>query len=285
VIAILTAAAAGLVLSDALPAKLTYHAITVASAAIVLMLVGFADDIYGLPILPRLAVQAVAVGAVVLTLPPDLHAMPGHFSVAVERAVIFFAGIWFVNLYNFMDGLDLMSVTETVAISVGVLALSLLGLIPVWFGWVSAALIGGMLGFAPWNKPPAKLFLGDAGSLAIGLIVGTVLVHVAGAYALTAALILPLYYLMDASVTVIRRLVRVPRFWEPHRDHFYQMGTNNGHSVSQIIRKIALLDAGLVVLAVTAIFFRPSIAAVIVPLILAVFAVLLLLRTLSLPRE
>lgn len=285
VIAILAAAAGGLLYSGTFPANLTQHALVVAAAAVALMVVGFIDDLYTLPILPRLAVQAIAVGSVVMTLPPDLHAMPGHFSVVAERILIFLGGLWFVNLYNFMDGLDMLSVTETVAIAFGIALLALFDLIPSWLGWVSVALIGAMLGFAPWNMPPARLFLGDSGSLAIGLIVGTLLVHVAGAYALPAAIILPLYYLMDASVTVIRRVVRVPRFWEAHRDHFYQMATGNAHTTLEILKLVVYLNVVLIVLAFFAIYFRHHTSAIFAAIIVAIVCVLLLLRTLSLPKS
>jgi UDP-N-acetylmuramyl pentapeptide phosphotransferase/UDP-N-acetylglucosamine-1-phosphate transferase len=285
VVVTLVAAFAALAYSDTLPHQLTTHAAAVALGALALMIIGLIDDIRSLPIIPRLAVQALAVGAIVATLPPDMRVMPGHFSVPVERGLVFFGGIWFVNLYNFMDGVDMMSVTETVAIAFGVLLLALLGLVPAWIGWVAAALIGAMVGFAPWNIPPARLFLGDTGSLTIGLIVGTLLVHVAGAYALPAALILPLYYLMDATITVLRRLVRVQRFWEPHRDHFYQMATRNGYSMRQIVKYVVALDAVLIVLAVLASYFSEHTAASIAPLFIGGICVLYLLRKFSIRKN
>jgi UDP-N-acetylmuramyl pentapeptide phosphotransferase/UDP-N-acetylglucosamine-1-phosphate transferase len=285
VVVMLVAAFAALAYSGTLPSKLTTHAAAVASGALALMIIGLIDDIRSLPIMPRLAVQALAVGAIVATLPPDMRVMPGHLSIAIERGLVFFGGLWFVNLYNFMDGVDMMSVTETVAIAFGISLLALLGLVPAWIGWVAAALIGAMVGFAPWNMLPARLFLGDTGSLTIGLIVGTLLVHVAGAYALPAALILPLYYLIDASITVIRRVVRVRRFWEPHRDHFYQMATRNGYSVGQIVKYVVALDAVLIVLAVIATYFRDHTAAVLVPIFVGVISVLVLLRNFSISKS
>ena len=281
----LIAAFGALAVSGALPSELTTHAIVVACGALALMIVGLIDDIRGLPIVTRLVVQALALGAIVATLPPDIRVIPGHFSFAAERALIFFGGLWFINLYNFMDGIDLMTVTETVTVTAGIVALAAFGFVPGWLGWVAATFVGAMLGFAPWNTPPARLFVGDAGSVAIGLIVGTLLLHVAGAQVFAAALILPLYYIMDATVTFIRRLVRVERFWEPHRDHFYQMAIRNGYATGEIVKWVALFDAALIALAIGAAAGRPQTVAVLLSPFIAVFFILFLLRKFSIPKH
>lgn len=252
VLVTLIGAVGALTISGALPPELTSHAVTVGCSALALMVIGLLDDIKSQPILLRLAVQVLAVGAVVVTMPAELRILPGHLSFAVERSLIFVGGLWFVNLYNFMDGIDLMCVAETVAITVGAALLAALGLVPAWIGWVAAALGGAMLGFAPWNAPVARLFLGDAGSLAVSLIAGVLLLHVAAAHVVTAAVILPLYYLMDATITVIRRLLRGEKFWQAHRDHYYQQAMRNGRSVAGIIQMVTGLNAVLIALAVAA---------------------------------
>ena len=70
---------------------------------------------------------------------------------------------------------------------------------------IALALFGAMLGFAPFNRPVAKLFLGDGGSLPIGLVLGWLLLQLAGNGHLAAALLLPLYYVADATITLLRR--------------------------------------------------------------------------------
>ncbi len=100
-----------------------------AAAVMMLMVVGVADDIFSLAALPRLALQAVAVGAAVATLPAELHALP-VVPLAVERGVEIVAMLWFVNLVNFMDGIDWITVAETVPITAGLLILALLGAVP-----------------------------------------------------------------------------------------------------------------------------------------------------------
>ena len=92
-------------------------------------------------------------------------------------------------------------------------------------------LCGAMLGFAPFNRPVAKIFLGDVGSLPIGLLLGWCLLQLAWHQHLIAALLLPLYYLTDATLTLLRRIARREPFWAAHRSHFYQRATDNGFTV------------------------------------------------------
>ena len=136
-----------------------------------------------------------------------------------------------MNLVNFMDGLDLMTAAEIVPITGAVVLLGWLGELPASTALAAAALFGAMLGFAPFNRPVAKIFLGDVGSLPIGLLVGWCLLQLAWHQQFAAALLLPLYYLADATVTLLRRMARGEPFWAAHRTHFYQRATDNGFSV------------------------------------------------------
>src|SRR4051794_7992159 len=202
---------------------------TLAVATMVLAVMGAVDDMRPLPATVRLVLQGAAVALILLTVPPGLRIAPGIAPLWVERLLIFVAGLWFVNLTNFMDGLDWMTVAEfapiTAAIAAAAAILSLAG-----GHLLSLALFGALLGFAPFNKPVARLFLGDVGSLPIGLLVGWMLLKLAGSGALAAAILLPLYYLADATITLLKRLTRGERVWQAHRTHFYQQATDNGFS-------------------------------------------------------
>ena len=160
------------------------------------------------------------------------------------------AGLWFVNLVNFMDGLDLMTVAEIVPITGAVVLLGWLGELPASTIMVAAALCGAMLGFAPFNRPVAKIFLGDVGSLPIGLLVGWCLLQLACHQQFAAALLLPLYYLADATVTLLRRMARREPFWAAHRSHFYQRATDNGFTVWRVVSEVFVLNIVLAALAI-----------------------------------
>ncbi|MET0427074.1 MAG: glycosyltransferase family 4 protein [Microvirga sp.] len=217
-----------------------------AAAAIGLGVVGAGDDLRPLPAAPRLGLQVLAVAAIVLV--SGVRILPDAVPVALERIVLVLGGVWFVNLVNFMDGLDWITVAEMVPVTGFVAALGPLGIIPVQTALVAAALCGALVGFAPFNRPVARLFLGDVGSLPIGLIVGWLLLALAGTGAVAAAILLPLYHLVDATLTLLRRLVRREKVWEAHRSHFYQQATTNGLSalaVSARVFGLNLVLAGL----------------------------------------
>jgi UDP-N-acetylmuramyl pentapeptide phosphotransferase/UDP-N-acetylglucosamine-1-phosphate transferase len=128
------------------------------TATLFIAMVGVGDDIKSIPVLPRLMLQAVAVAAIVFTTSSDLRIVPAC-PLWIERAVLLLAGLWFVNLVNFMDGLDWMTVAEAVPITGAMLALGWLGDFPASATILAAALCGAMVGFAPFNRPVAKLFL------------------------------------------------------------------------------------------------------------------------------
>ena len=140
-------------------------------------------------------------------------------------------GVWAVNLTNFMDGIDWITVAEVVPVTAGLTLFGLMEALPQSAFVVALALLGATLGFAPFNRPVARLFLGDVGSLPVGLLLFWLLVTLAGRGFVIAALLLPLYYLADATITLIRRASRGENVFEAHRSHFYQHATKAGWPV------------------------------------------------------
>ncbi|WP_028348563.1 glycosyl transferase [Bradyrhizobium murdochi] len=223
--------------------------VAVFAATLFIGAVGIADDVKSIPVLPRLLLQGLAVAAVILAAPENLRIVPAC-PLWLERGLLILAGLWFVNLVNFMDGLDLMTVAEIVPITGALVLLGWLGGLPASTTVAAAALFGAMLGFAPFNRPVAKIFLGDVGSLPIGLLVGWCLLQLAWHQQVAAALLLPLYYLADATVTLFRRIARGEPFWAAHRSHFYQRATDNGFSVSRVVSEVFALNILLAAFAI-----------------------------------
>jgi UDP-N-acetylmuramyl pentapeptide phosphotransferase/UDP-N-acetylglucosamine-1-phosphate transferase len=218
------------------------------AAVVLLTIVGAIDDIFPIAPLWRLAVQAVAVTLTVSTMPPELRAIP-IAPIAVERTAEIVAGLWFVNLVNFMDGIDWMTVAEAVPSTISIFVFALLGVAPPIAGSVALALCGALLGFAPFNRPMARLFLGDVGSLPIGLLLFWLLLQLAGSGHLAAAMLLPLYYVADSSITLMRRLARGERITEAHRGHFYQLAVVRGFSVMTVVQSVFAVNLALAALA------------------------------------
>ncbi len=222
-------------------------------AAIVLMaFVGAVDDFHPVAVAPRLLLQALAIGAVIYALPDQLRALP-VLPWWLERTVLFFAGLWFVNLVNFMDGIDWMTVAEVIPIAAALVVIGSLGALPLDAVVVALSLGGAMLGFAYFNRPVARIFLGDVGSLPVGLLLGWLLVILAGNGRLAAALLLPLYYLADTTITLVRRLTSREPIWQAHRTHFYQVATDRGFSVLDVVVRVFLVNVCLGALAVVTI--------------------------------
>lgn len=244
---VLVAAAA---LLAAIPAGLAapglFHGVLVVSA-LSLALVGAIDDIRPLPAGVRLALQGAAVGAVLVAAPVEWRLMPS-LPVAAERALALVAGVWFVNLTNFMDGIDGITVSEMVPVS-GTLGLYLASSAAPAGALLAAALCGALLGFLLFNRPPARVFLGDVGSLPIGLIVAALLFEAATRGGLVPALILPLYYLYDATETLVLRWRAGENLFEAHRRHAYQNAVDGGWSATRVDGHVLALNGVLCLLA------------------------------------
>src|SRR5882724_2387497 len=206
----------------------------VIGAAVLITIVGAIDDIHTIEVVPRLLLQALAVAIVIASLPAELRILP-ILPWWIERALLLLACLWFVNLTNFMDGVDWMTIAEFVPMALGLALIGVLGALPLHGVVVAMALCGGLIGFAPFNKPVARIFLGDVGSLPIGLLFAWLLLLVAGNGYFAAALVLPLYYLADATLTLGRRAIRGEKVWHAHRTHFYQRATDLGWSVPDIV--------------------------------------------------
>jgi UDP-N-acetylmuramyl pentapeptide phosphotransferase/UDP-N-acetylglucosamine-1-phosphate transferase len=146
-----------------------------------------------------------------------------------------------------------MTAAEVVPMTLGLCLLGAAGALPPVGVVFALALLGAMLGFAPFNRPVAKLFLGDVGSLPIGLLLGWLLVLVAGRGHLAAALLLPLYYLADATITLARRLIRREKVWQAHRTHFYQQAIDRGLTVQDVVARVFAANMALVALALAAV--------------------------------
>jgi UDP-N-acetylmuramyl pentapeptide phosphotransferase/UDP-N-acetylglucosamine-1-phosphate transferase len=217
-------------------------------AATLVAVVGAVDDVRSIDVIPRLVLQAIAMMAVLAALPEDLRVVPA-LPWWLERTFFLVGGLWLVNLTNFMDGIDWMTVAEVVPITAAIGVLGTAGVLPPLAMVVALALAGAVLGFAPFNRPVAKLFLGDVGSLPIGLLLSWLLIVLAGQGHAVAALLLPLYYLADATITLVRRAASGERIWEAHRSHFYQRATAAGLSVTQVVARVFTVNVLLALLA------------------------------------
>lgn len=216
-----------------------------------LTVLGALDDARAVSVSWRLIGQTLAALVIVSSLPDDIRVLPQSVPLVAERGLIALGTVWFLNAVNFLDGIDWMTVAEVVPIALGVAVLQAMGLLPPSVGLLALALLGAMVGFAVFNKHPAAIFLGDAGSLPVGLCLAYMLIFVASVD-LAAALLLPLYTLADATITLGCRLLAGESVLTAHRSHFYQRAVVQGLTVPQVTARVFVLGLLLAVFAVTA---------------------------------
>src|SRR5579872_33892 len=238
-----------------------------ALAAAGLAVVSWFDDLRGLSPGLRLLTQFVAVATGVWVLPHGAI-FQAWLPPSLDMIAAALLWVWFINLFNFMDGIDGIASSEAAAIGIGI---ALIGLsssfaydsnrsLPAYVGvagdlaLVTPAMVitAAALGFLVWNWAPARIFLGDVGSVPLGYLLGFLLYELAlrggagmrGAW--QAALILPLYFLADASLTLLRRLARGERVWQAHREHFYQRAVQHGLSHDAVVVRVIVADIVLI---------------------------------------
>jgi glycosyltransferase WbpL len=190
--------------------------------------VGFWDDVRSAPIAVRMSVHIGAALLAVYCLGGASTFRIGGFVFDLGAAgsmLTVLAIVWTLNLYNFMDGIDGLAASEAVFVLLGGAGLALIlgGASPVE---VAAPLIAGAacLGFLMWNWPPASIFMGDVGSGFLGYAIAVFAIESSrsGTVNIYAWLILGGVFLVDATLTLLRRLLRGERVYQAHRTHGYQ---------------------------------------------------------------
>ncbi len=204
--------------------------------------IGFVDDRGHVPARWRLLVHFLAAAWAVAWL-GGMPALPiGGYATDLGAAGVLaaiFLTVWLLNLYNFMDGIDGLAGVETVTVAAGAALLLL-------FTDQPAAAVGPALlaaagsGFLFWNWPPARIFMGDAGSGFIGFVLAVF--ALSGALSFWSWLILLGVFLVDASYTLSRRLLRGERVYEAHRSHAYQRAARRHGAHRPVTLAVALIN-------------------------------------------
>jgi UDP-N-acetylmuramyl pentapeptide phosphotransferase/UDP-N-acetylglucosamine-1-phosphate transferase len=220
------------------------------AAALMLAALSWLDDVRGLRAGTRLAVHALAVFAGLAVLPGPV--LQGAVPPWLDWTLTALGWLWFVNLYNFMDGIDGIAGAETIALAGGVVLVAALPDRPTELVLYAAILGAAAAGFLPWNWHKARVFMGDAGSVPLGYLVGWLILALAALGAWEAAAILPMIYVADATLTLAARALRGERVWQAHREHFYQRAVQRGLTHAQAVRSITAGNLALIGLAVAA---------------------------------
>ncbi len=211
-------------------------------AGALIALVGFLDDRGHIPARKRLIAHFAAAAWILFQLfPPLLAGAPGDWLLVGGFALFL---VWLLNLYNFMDGIDAITGSETLSVCLpaALLSWALLPHDPSWR--VLLLLAASVAGFLVWNLPPARLFMGDAGSAFLGIVLGALALHAfrhAGPL-FHAWLVLLGVYIVDASVTLARRILAGEKFYQAHRTHAYQHAAIRFASHGRVSLAVALIN-------------------------------------------
>jgi len=213
---------------------------------LVVALVGFADDKFELPPISRLLVQFAAAIWILYWyggMPPlGFGAVNVHFGW-VGNVVAVLAMVWFFNLFNFMDGIDGMATSGTMYVT-GAATLILLVNNDQELALLSALTCAAAAGFAYFNWPPARVFLGDAGSsffsyTIAALILGSIW---SDGMSLWTWMILLGYFLVDTTTTLLIRVVTVKKWYRAHRSHAYQNLARIWDDHLKVVRLVLLIE-------------------------------------------
>ena len=224
--------------------------------AFALAALSWLNDVTDLPPALRLVVHLLIATVGLLTLPDRGQVFQGLLSRDLDQAATVLLWTWFLNLFNFMDGIDGITAVETGTIGMGLAVVAALTGIASGYALLAVALAAAGLGFLPWNWHPARVFLGDAGSVPLGFTAGWLLLLLASRGFWAPALLLPLYYLADATLTLLRRLARGEAIWRAHKGHFYQRALAPDGNHAAVALSILAGNLGLVGAAVLAVW-RP----------------------------
>jgi Fuc2NAc and GlcNAc transferase len=235
----------------------------IASGVLVLGLVGWIDDRRGLSSWARLAIHVLLAAVTVYVLGglPELRI--GHHSIPLGILGGFMAVIgivWSINLFNFMDGIDGLAGSEALLVFGIVSALSFyVG--DTALAVTSSVFAAAAAGFLIWNWPPARIFMGDVGSGPLGYAVAAMAVasEAKRSVPLIAFALLGGVFVFDATVTLIRRVLRGRRLSEAHRDHAYQRLSRAWGSHRSVTMAAGAVTIVLSVLAIGA-TLRPAFA-------------------------
>jgi UDP-N-acetylmuramyl pentapeptide phosphotransferase/UDP-N-acetylglucosamine-1-phosphate transferase len=236
----------GMVITTIFQHNLIDHAGLIAGT-LILAVISWLDDRRGIAAPKRLSfhILAACLGSLAFTAQQTLFG--GLLPFWFDRVIMIVGWAWFMNLYNFMDGIDGITGVETISIASGLcLAMTAAGMNDPFIEILTLLLTGSCLGFLTYNWHPAKLFLGDIGSVPLGYLTGFGLVSLAVRGHLIAALILPLYYLADTGITITKRALRGEKIWQAHRQHFYQRASLAFGRHDAVVYRIILANIALI---------------------------------------
>ncbi len=228
---------------------------SIALGVVLLAVVSFIDDRYSVPPPYRLLAHTVAAAVILY----GGHVLEGfeiaganlHWPHAAGVVFSLLFTVWMINLYNFMDGMDGFAGGMAVF---GFGTFAVMGGMAghAMFAAISSIIAAASAGFLLFNFPPARIFMGDIGSSTLGLLAASLSLWGAreGVFPFGIALLVFSPFIADATATLLRRLWRREKVWQPHRTHYYQqlVQAGWGHRKTVLLEYAIMLGCGITAL-------------------------------------
>lgn len=214
---------------------------TIAAAVAVLSVVSFCDDLRSVGARVRFSCHAMAAVSVLVVLGMPATGTADSANGAVINIALAVVGfLWiagYTNAFNFMDGINGLAAGQAVVTGLATSGLALAAGLPVQHPvvWLALVVAGAAAGFLPHNFPRARMFMGDVSSAPLGFLLATLgwwLACEAGWWLLLPVGLLHANFVLDTGITLARRVLRGERWYEAHREHFYQRLVRSGRSHS-----------------------------------------------------
>ncbi len=226
-----------------------------------LFIVSLIDDIKSLPVSLRLTMHFICVLISVYFMKNDIIYFLNNTDIIIKLninesllfyllgSLIIFSWLWLINLFNFMDGMDGLNALQMIFLGLTINIISLMDYFDKNFQLLGLVIFSSFLAFFRHNKPLAKIFLGDSGSIPSGYIAGFVLIQSflkQGPF--FSILIILMYFILDSTITLIIRSIKKKNLFTAHSDHFYQRMIRKGYSHQYVLRKILFLLIILIIM-------------------------------------
>lgn len=236
-------------------------AIAIVGGGLIVATCGFLDDKKGLSVKIRIVCHIAAGCWVVYWLGglPNLNLGTTSLPLAKLGGIIaLFIVVWMINLYNFMDGIDGIAGSEAITVAAAAALLLYLHANSTQLLMPCILLGSSVAGFLVWNWSPARIFMGDVGSCFLGFIFAVFMIFSenSGYLPLIAWLTLLSIFIVDATLTLIKRIVNREKWYEAHRRHLYQLAVQRGYTHHQVVLIVILLN--IVLALITETLFTPS---------------------------
>ena len=222
-----------------LPSDL-FHVLVTGGCAVALL--GLVDDRIGLPSIVRFAIHLVVAAWAVTW----LYGLPtsGGAVALLRYAALVLAVVWTLNLFNFMDGIDGLAGSQAVFVTLGGVLIAWLTGFATSAAWLGAVIAASCLGFLAWNWQPARIFMGDVGSGYLGYLLAVLALVSARDEPATCWvwIILGACFLVDATVTLVVRVLHGEKPWVAHRNHAYQKLSRSWGSHARVSSAFLLVN-------------------------------------------